>query len=139
MRTITFTDDLIYPVRDGVAAVKIRIHPVAGQPYEVDAILDTGASVSRFSSALAPDLGIPNVRAGHIDTFPAGAANNAVTTAYVHRVRIEFDGHMIDIKTAFCPDWGENVKNLLGLDDFFGKMLCGFEHRGHSFFYSLIS
>lgn len=141
MRTLPFADDLIYdvPVDSGVATVKIRIHPAAGQPYTVDAVLDTGASVSRLSPALLPDFGIIDVAQGYIDSVQVRAANNQTTTAYVHRVPIEFDGHMLEIKAAFCPAWGPDVMNLLGLDDFFDAMICGFQHRGHSFFYSLIS
>ena len=84
-------------------------------------------------------MGIPDVRSNSIDEFPARSASNQRTTAYVHRVQIEFDGRLLNIKVAFCPDWADDVKNLLGLDDFFGRMICGFEHRGHSFFYSLIA
>lgn len=139
MRTITFTDDLIYTVEDGIAIVKIRIHPVTGEPYEVDAVLDTGAAVSRFSPSLLPDLGVAAVDRNYVETFRARAANNQATIGYVHDVPIEFDGRMITIKAAFCPAWGENVKNLLGLEGFLDRMIFGFQHSGHSFFYSLIS
>jgi hypothetical protein len=139
VRTLTFPDDLIYAVEDGVATVKIRIHPVRGQPYEVDAVLDTGAAVSRFSPSLLPDFGIAAVDRNYIEEFQARVANNQIATAYIHEVPIEFDGRMLTIKAAFCPVWGENVKNLLGLDGFLDGMIFGFEHRGHSFFYSPIS
>ena len=139
MRTLIFPDDLIYTVDDGVPTVKIRIHPAIGQPYLVDAVLDTGASVSRLSPALALDLGIAHVDQGFVYSFPARAADNERATAYVHRVPIEFDGRMMDIDAAFCPAWPDDVKNLLGLNGFLDRMIFGFEHRGHSFFYSLIS
>lgn len=137
MRIITFADDLIYAVEDGVATVKIRIHPVSGQPYEVDAVLDTGASVSRLSPSLIPDFGIPDVTSGL--PVRVTAASNERTMAYIHRVPIEFDGRMIDIDAAFVPAWGNDVKNLLGLKGFLSRMQAGFEHRGHSFFYTIIA
>ncbi len=141
MRTLTFTDDLIYevPIDTSVATVKIRIHPARGQPYEVDAVLDTGAAVSRLSPSLLADFGIARADQGYDRTYDVRAADNETATAYVHRVSIEFDGRMLEIDAAFLPDWGDDVMNLLGLKGFLDRMICGFEHRGHSFFYSLIS
>ncbi len=141
MRTLTFTDDLIYdvPVDMGVATVKLRIHPDKGQPYEVDAVLDTGAAVSRLSPSLLADFGITRADQGYIRTHDVLAADNQTATGYVHRVPIEFDGRMLEIDALFLPDWGDHVTNLLGLEGFLDRMIFGFQHSGHSFFYSLIS
>lgn len=141
MRRLQFSDDLIYrvPQKTQVATVDIRIHPVTGNPYKVDAVLDTGAAVSRLSTRLLPDFGITNAAANYEYTMTVRVANNQTTQAYIHKVPIEFDGHMMEIEAAFCPAWGPAVVNLLGLKTFFDRMRMGFEHRGHSFYYTILS
>lgn len=141
VRTITFYNDLIYsvPVGSGVATVEIKIRPANGQPYNVPAILDTGAAVTRLSPALLADFGIADATVGGTGPVPVQAADNAQADGYIHQVPIEFNGHALDIDALFVPAWGATQRNLLGLQGFFSKMQAGFEHRGRSFFYTIVS
>jgi len=115
--------------------IPIRLLPPTGAPFVVDALLDTGAGVSKFDHALLSRLGIADVTTG-VKT-DATAANGQTNTAYIHDVRLEFFGNHMTVPIAFCPDWQEGLTNLLGMRGFFERMLAAFDHRNRKLFYLL--
>jgi hypothetical protein len=104
-------------------------------PYLVEAILDTGASVSVFDRALLPDLGISDVTVG--TEIPVAVANGQRGKAYLHSLEIEILGHRLTVPIGFCPDWPEGTKNLLGMRGFFEQSLVAFDHQGRTIYYTI--
>jgi len=131
MNALSFDRERVYGDTHTVS-VPVRL---ANLPYLVDAILDTGAAVSSFDRALLPDLGITDVRSGK--DIHVTAANNERGVAYVHTVRVEVLGHVLMIPIAFCPDWPEGTRNLLGMRGFFEQALIAFEHQQRKIHYTI--
>jgi len=103
--------------------------------YFVEATIDTGAAVSYFDSALLPDLGISDVTTG--TQIALTAANGERSTGHLHALQIEILGHRLIVSAAFCPDWPQGTKNLLGMRDFFEQIRIAFEHRDRKFYYTI--
>lgn len=133
---LIFDEELDYGNRHKIS-VPIRVENL---PYQIEAIIDTGAAVSCFDRALLPDLGISDVTTG--TSIPIRAANDdraaAAGTGYLHQLRIEIFGRDLNIPVAFSPDWPEGTPNLLGMRGFFEQMLIGFEHQQRRMYYSFL-
>lgn len=128
---LTFDEELDYGDRHRIS-IPIRVENL---PYQVEALIDTGAGVSCFDRALLPDLAIGDVTTGI--AIPVRSANDAVAgTGYLHSIRIEIFGRDMTIPVAFCPDWPEGTPNLLGMRGFFEQMLIGFDHQQRRMYYS---
>jgi hypothetical protein len=131
MIALSFDQELSYGDTH-VVSVPIRVENL---PYLIDAILDTGASVSTFDRALLPDLHISDVRTGiEIDLM---AANNQRGKGYLHPLQIEILGNRLSVPVAFSPDWPEGTKNLLGMRGFFEQALVAFEHQRRRLYYTI--
>jgi hypothetical protein len=131
MTLLSFDRELAYGNTHTIT-VPIRVQNL---PYLIDAVLDTGAAVSVFDRALLPDLGISDVRSGtEIDLRPA---DNECRKGYLHPLRIEVLGHTLLIPVAFCPDWPEGTRNLLGMRGFFEQTLMAFEHQNRKIHYTI--
>jgi predicted aspartyl protease len=131
MNILSFERELGYGDTHTIS-VPVRLQNL---PYLVDAILDTGAAVSSFDRALLPDLGISEVRSG--TEIEVRAANDERALAYIHTVRVEVLGHVLMIPVAFCPDWPEGTRNLLGMRGFFEQALIAFEHQYRKIHYTI--
>lgn len=131
---LTFDEELDYGNRHKIS-VPIRVENL---PYQIQAIIDTGAGVSCFDRAILPDLGIGDVTTG--TAIPIRAANDdgsgPAATGYLHPLQIEIFGRSMNIPVAFSLDWPEGTANLLGMRGFFEQMLIGFEHQQRRMYYS---
>jgi hypothetical protein len=129
--TLSFDQELAYGNTHTVS-VPIRVENL---PYLVNAVLDTGAAVSAFDRALLPDLGIADIRGGtEIDIRAAG---NQKALGYLHSLRVEVLGRALTIPVAFCPEWPEGTRNLLGMRGFFEQALMAFEHQSRKIHYTI--
>jgi predicted aspartyl protease len=131
MIALSFDKELSYGDTH-VVSVPIRVENL---PYLIDAILDTGAAVSMFNPALLPDLGITDVTRG--TEIYLTAADGQQGKAYLHSLQIEILGRRLSIDAAFCPDWQQGKKNLLGMRSFFEQILIAFEHQKRKFYYTV--
>jgi hypothetical protein len=129
--TLSFERDLDYGDTHTIS-VPVRLENL---PYLIDAILDTGAAVSAFDRALLPDLGISDVRSG--TEIELTTANDEHGKGYIHSVRVEVLGRVLTIPVAFCPDWPEGTRNLLGMRGFFEQALIAFEHQNRKIHYTI--
>ena len=108
---------------------------VENLPYLVEAVLDTGASVSVFDRALLPDLGISDVTTG--TEIQVAVANGQRGRAYLHSLQIDILGHRLTVQAGFCPDWPEGTRNLLGMRGFFEQSLVAFDHQDRKIYYTI--
>lgn len=131
MTTVSFDGDLHYGNRHTVS-VPVRIENL---PFLVEAIIDTGAAVSSFDRALLSDLWISDVTAG--TEIKLTAANDQRGRGYLHQLHVDVLGHGLLIPVAFCLDWPEGTRNLLGMRGFFEQGIFGFDHRERTMHYAL--
>lgn len=117
---------------DHEVAVQIRLFPTAGIPLVINALIDTGASISMFDRSLVPLLGIADVTTGF--KFQVTAANNQISDAYAHDIALEFLGQRMTVPVGFCPSWPDGTPNLLGMKGFCDQLHLGLKHRDRLLF-----
>jgi len=79
VRYLGFQQEHTYRSHRVTTVVRLLNPPI---PVAVNAILDTGASISTFDKALLPVLGVVDVTTGR--QIRVTVANNQSDTAYVH-------------------------------------------------------
>lgn len=121
MRRIHFQHEHSYQGHKIVLQVSL-IRP-SGVEIDIEAILDTGASVSILSRGLVRALGL---ELGAGEPIELMVANGEIAQAFVHDVELNFLGQRVPIRAAICPDW--SMKNYLGMQGFFDQMVIAFDH-----------
>ncbi len=91
----------------------------------VDALVDSGASVSLFEISIAKVLGLP-VESGARQIL-GGAGGRIV--AYRHEVPVRVAGRLLPLKVCFSYEYTPSV-SLLGRDNFFRNFLVTFDESG---------
>lgn len=129
MTTLAFDEELAYGNRHKIS-VPVRVENL---PFLIDAVIDTGATVSVFDRALLPSLGIDIVSGREISLV---VANNRRDIGYLHSLQIEIFGRQLIIPVAFSLAWPEGTSNLLGMTGFFEQILIAFEHQARKLHYS---
>ncbi len=104
--------------------VEVILNGQGNTPVVIDAIIDTGASISLFDKSVAQLLGI-DIPTGK--PLKVRTASNDEYDAYIHPVDLEFLGLALNIPIAFCPAW-DDVTNLLGMEGFAEALQLGLKH-----------
>lgn len=132
MKLLVFNQQLTYADRGIV--VQVEFTPPTGASFQVDAIVDTGAWISVFDKALAPLLGIPDVRKGtRVRVTPATGKKGY---GYVFQYDVVVLRQSLKIPIVFVPTWQPGTPNLLGMHGFLDQFgTVAVEHRAKAFYY----
>jgi hypothetical protein len=135
---LSFKDRLLYSVNEHAIFTSVEVHPPTGASFEVQALIDTGAEMSRFDHSLLPQFGIADVTSG-LKTLVA-SANQAGTsdTGYIHDVEVRILGRLMTIPVVFCPAWPHGTTNLLGMEGFFDHWHFAIHHSLRRLYYTAI-
>jgi len=99
---------------------RVTLRSASGEPFDITALVDSGADVSMFSPSVARILGL-DVKRGQRKTFHSlGGAIDA----YVHRINLQLGTLHLKARVAF-PE--VEVPNLLGRLDILGKSVLLFK------------
>ncbi len=112
-----FKVDNLYPIIEiilGKDRMKIRL----------DALVDSGATISVFQGSIAEYLGI-NIETGERRIFQ-GVGGKII--GYIHQITIQIDKIKFPCKIAFSNELATSL-NILGRVDFFEKFLIIFDER----------
>lgn len=90
----------------------------------VDALVDSGASISVFQGSIAESLGI-NAERGKRRIFQ-GVGGKII--GYVHNVMLKVNGHEFLCRIAFSYELTTSL-NLLGRDNFFKQYVVTFDEK----------
>lgn len=85
------------------------------------AIVDSGASISIFSSSIGRLIGL-NIEAGENRVFQGASAK---LSGYIHKVKVIIAGKEIDCKVAFSDELSTSF-NLIGRETVFDKFIVTF-------------
>jgi hypothetical protein len=100
-----------------------------GRHVDTVAMVDSGADVSWFNSALANQLGFVLNPAALQNASGIGAAQY-----WQFKVRIRAGGKSFDADVGFSPSWSKPY-GLLGQLDFFREFLVGFDKSNNQLYY----
>jgi Aspartyl protease len=131
---LTFEERVAYVHALHSLSVPLRILPLTGAPFTVNAILDTGAAMSTLDRALAARLGIADVTSG--TPTPVRLPDSSYADAFSHDVTVELFGRRLLLPALMCPSWPEGTENLLGMKGFFEQILFGLNHAERAFYYT---
>lgn len=95
--------------------IELGVRGVGGDWVKVDAYVDSGASLSVFSSRDAGRLGL-HLTAG--DLIHASGVDGKAIPVYVHRLKVQVGPHQFHAHIGFSEKLGSGF-NLLGREDFF--------------------
>ncbi len=95
-----------------------------GEEVNTSAIVDSGASISIFSSSIGRQIGI-DIESGERRIFQGASAK---LSGYVHEVKLTIGGMEVTCKAAFSDELGTSF-NLLGREDVFDKFIVAFNEK----------
>ena len=88
------------------------------------AIVDSGASISIFSSSIGRVIGL-NIEAGEKRIFQGASAKLA---GYIHNIKMIIAGKEIECKVAFSDELSTSF-NLIGRETVFNKFVITFNEK----------
>jgi predicted aspartyl protease len=128
MRSFSFDGEFEYEGHKVVVPVSVLMDN--GVTVDIEAVLDTGASISILSRTVAKRIGLTIETGEPLDIM---AVSGDVTTAFIHNVDINFRGRRLAIRAAVCPDW--KTRNFLGMNGFLDQLVVAFDHAQHRIYY----
>ena len=104
-----------------------------GKRVNTSAIVDSGASISIFSSSIGRLIGL-DIESGEKRVFQGASAKLA---GYIHTVKMAVAGKEINCKVAFSDELSTSF-NLIGRETVFDKFLITFNEKSRELSIELI-